>query len=210
MAALRRVRASLKRHRAAVLKAACEGLPTEAEWSRTADHAEDGDTKTRRSASSAKSAVTTSTCEPGFAPLSRILTERRQNWQGRGQYKEPTAPLPAHVPPFSNGWAVVSLDQRTSSTRPICCGILMLREIVATGVLFVKAKDMKRVNIGDVWPTPVPLSSLAEQTRIVAEVERRLSVVEELASMETTNLQRATHLRQSVLQNAFTGGLLSA
>ncbi len=41
----------------------------------------------------------------------------------------------------------------------------------------------------------------------VAEVERRLSVVEELESVVTANLQRATRLRQSILQKAFTGGL---
>ena len=47
----------------------------------------------------------------------------------------------------------------------------------------------------------------AEQTRIVAEVERRLSVVEELEAVVSANLQRATRLRQSILQKAFTGGL---
>jgi type I restriction enzyme S subunit len=52
-----------------------------------------------------------------------------------------------------------------------------------------------------------PLPPLAEQTRIVAEVERRLSVVEELETVVSANLQRATRLRQSILQKAFTGGL---
>jgi type I restriction-modification system DNA methylase subunit len=47
-----------------------------------------------------------------------------------------------------------------------------------------------------------------EQTRIVAEVERRLSVVEELESVVTANLQRAVRLRQSILQKAFTGELV--
>ena len=46
---------------------------------------------------------------------------------------------------------------------------------------------------------------MAEQTRIVAEVERRLSVVEESESVVSANLQRATRLRQSILQKAFTG-----
>ena len=54
----------------------------------------------------------------------------------------------------------------------------------------------------------IPLPPLAEQTRIVAEVERRLSVVEELESVVSANLQRATRLRQSILQKAFTGGLV--
>jgi type I restriction enzyme S subunit len=41
----------------------------------------------------------------------------------------------------------------------------------------------------------------------VAEVERRLSVVEELEAVVSANLQRATRLRQSILQKAFDGGL---
>ncbi len=49
------------------------------------------------------------------------------------------------------------------------------------------------------------LPPLTEQTRIVAEVERRLSVVEELEAVVTANLQRATRLRQSILQKGFTG-----
>ncbi len=53
----------------------------------------------------------------------------------------------------------------------------------------------------------IPLPPLAEQKRIVAEVERRLSVVEELESVVSANLQRATRLRQSILQKAFTGEL---
>ena len=48
---------------------------------------------------------------------------------------------------------------------------------------------------------------LAEQTRFVSEVEQRLSVVEELEAVVTTNLQRATRLRQAILQKAFTGKL---
>lgn len=52
------------------------------------------------------------------------------------------------------------------------------------------------------------LPPLAEQKRIVAEVEWRLSVVEELEALVSANLQRAIRLRQSVLQRAFTGELV--
>jgi type I restriction enzyme S subunit len=63
------------------------------------------------------------------------------------------------------------------------------------------------LSVNKVGDLPVALPPLAEQTRIVAEVERRLSVVEELESVMSANLQRATRLRQSILQKAFTGEL---
>ena len=56
--------------------------------------------------------------------------------------------------------------------------------------------------------TILPLPPLAEQMRIVAEVERRLSVVEELEQTVAANLNRAIRLRQSILQRAFTGELV--
>jgi type I restriction enzyme S subunit len=66
------------------------------------------------------------------------------------------------------------------------------------------------LSTGKVGDLMVALPPLAEQTRIVAEVERRLSVVEELEAVVTTNLQRATRLRQAVLQKAFAGQLCTA
>jgi hypothetical protein len=41
---------------------------------------------------------------------------------------------------------------------------------------------------------------IREQEAIVAEFNRRLSVVEELASLSSINLNRAVRLRQSILQ----------
>ena len=64
-----------------------------------------------------------------------------------------------------------------------------------------------RLNVAHVRDLKIPVPSLAEQTRIVAEVERRLSVVEELEAVVSANLQRATRLRQSILQLAFTGNV---
>lgn len=88
--ALRRVQANLKRYRAAVLKAACEGrlVPTEAELAKAEGR----------------------TFETGEQLLARILADRRKNWHGRGKYKEPVVPDTANLPPLPKGWVYTSID----------------------------------------------------------------------------------------------------
>jgi type I restriction enzyme S subunit len=68
--------------------------------------------------------------------------------------------------------------------------------------------NLASISMSKLKGLPVPIPPPAEQKRIVEEVERRLSVVEELESLVTTNLQRASRLRQSILQRAFNGGLV--
>ena len=53
-----------------------------------------------------------------------------------------------------------------------------------------------------------PLPPLAEQQRIVAEVERRLSVVRQAEATVEASLARAERLRQSILKQAFSGRLV--
>ena len=76
--------------------------------------------------------------------------------------------------------------------------------------ILAKARGVaiQHLSITDFAKMAIPIPPLAEQTRIVAEVERRLSVVEELEAVVSANLQRATRLRQSILQKAFTGNLV--
>jgi len=56
---------------------------------------------------------------------------------------------------------------------------------------------------------PISLPPLAEQKRIVEEVERRLSVIKEMEAAVAANLKRAARLRQSILKKAFEGKLVS-
>jgi|APTNR8051073442_1049403.scaffolds.fasta_scaffold15287_4 type I site-specific restriction endonuclease len=95
----------------------------------------------------------------------------------------------AFDPSASTGIALRELPLKSGR-----CDYLLLVNRKSVGVVEAKKEDFK-------------LSIIAEQTRIVEEVERRLSVVEKLEAVVTTNLQRATRLRQSVLQQAFTGEL---
>jgi type I restriction enzyme S subunit len=52
-----------------------------------------------------------------------------------------------------------------------------------------------------------PLPPIAEQHRIVSELERRLSVIKALEATVAANLKRAERLRQSILHRAFLGRL---
>jgi len=64
-----------------------------------------------------------------------------------------------------------------------------------------------KINQKDLEGFTFPLPPLEEQRRIVAEVERRLSVVGEVESAVEAGLARASRLRQAVLRSAFEGRL---
>jgi type I restriction enzyme S subunit len=62
--------------------------------------------------------------------------------------------------------------------------------------------------LSDLRALSIPFPPLAEQHVTVAEIDRRLSVTEELETTIETNLKRAERLRQTILQQAFSGGLV--
>lgn len=64
------------------------------------------------------------------------------------------------------------------------------------------------LNKSRVQEIPFPLPPLAEQRRIVAEVERRLSVIQQAETAVEASLKRAERLRQSILKRAFSGQLV--
>ena len=59
------------------------------------------------------------------------------------------------------------------------------------------------LSLEQVRALPIALPPLAEQARIVAEVDRHLSIVREVESEVDTNLKRTQALRQATLQKAF-------
>ncbi len=69
--------------------------------------------------------------------------------------------------------------------------------------------NLASINITKLSAFPIPLPSTPEQQQIVAEVERRFSVIDELEATVEANLTRADRLRQAVLAIAFSGRLLA-
>jgi type I restriction enzyme S subunit len=63
------------------------------------------------------------------------------------------------------------------------------------------------LNIAKLNKLSIPLPPLEEQRRIVAEVERRLSVARQVESSVEAALARSARLRQSILKHAFEGKL---
>jgi type I restriction enzyme S subunit len=70
------------------------------------------------------------------------------------------------------------------------------------------AVNQASINQTDVEEVAVPLPPLAEQGRIAAEVERRLSLIDALDAAASANLKRAETLRQAILKRAFEGKLV--
>ena len=140
MAALKRVQANLKRYRAAVLKAACEGrlVPTEAELARKEDRS----------------------YETGEQLLARILKERRAKWEAdqlaqmhasgkppkndywKGKYKQPAALDTTNIPTLPEGWTWASLGQITSLVTSGSRG--WAEHYAQRGAQFIRAQDIKR------------------------------------------------------------------
>ena len=68
--------------------------------------------------------------------------------------------------------------------------------------------NLASINLTVLSQFPIPLPPLAEQRRIVAEVERRLSVAQQAEAAVAASLKRAGRLRQSILKQAFSGQLV--
>jgi type I restriction enzyme S subunit len=57
--------------------------------------------------------------------------------------------------------------------------------------------------LDDIWKVPVPITPVAEQAKIVSEIERRFSIVEKLESALAADLTGASAMPRSILQHVF-------
>ena len=128
---LKRAQANLKRCRASVLKAACEGalVPTEAELAR----AEGRD------------------YEPAGVLLERILAERRARWEAqpkrRGKYKEPSSPDTSDLPDLPEGWAWATVEALILGTPQN--GIYKPKEAYGDGIPILRIDDFQDFYLRD-------------------------------------------------------------
>jgi type I restriction enzyme S subunit len=237
VAALRRVQANLKRYRAAVLKAACEGrlVPTDATWPQkqvataiqTMDQGWSPKCESEPSVSDTTWAVIKTTAIQNL----RFLADENKTLPAALKPRPHLELVPGDLLVTRAGpRSRVGVACLVKSARPrlmLCDKAYRLRcklevanpaflELVLNAPHIQDEVNKLKTGISDsgvnltqkrFGELLVPLPPLSEQMRIVAEVERRLSVVEELESVVSANLQRATRLRQSILQKAFNGEL---
>jgi type I restriction enzyme S subunit len=132
VAGLKRVKANIKRYKAAVLKAAVEGrlVETEAELARREGRS----------------------YETGEQLLTRILETRRSQWKGKGKYKEPAAPDTTGLPELPEGWVWATVERLNLAQRPCAYGVLQPGDDQPDGTLFIR--------VGDINDGRVDLSSL--------------------------------------------------
>lgn len=171
VAALKKCQQLLKQYRQSVLKAAFEGKLTE-EW-RNTQLADPGSPLNK---------------EPASVLLEKIKAERRRKWEEaelakmkakgkkpkddkwKEKYSCSSLSDSEYDIEVSQGWGKTTLEQLTCGERVICYGILMPKENVENGVLYVKVKDMK----GDV----IDLAGLHRTKPEIAQKYERASLRE--------------------------------
>jgi len=87
-----------------------------------------------------------------------------------------------------------------------CLSSVLLRNQIES-----KAKStsgVNNINSGELQDLKIPYCSFVEQEEIVAEIESRLSICDQLEADIEANLKKAEALRQSILKQAFEGKLV--
>jgi type I restriction enzyme S subunit len=152
--------------------------------------------------------------KPYLTSVPETVTEAGRE---RSRYLEP------HTLLLTNSGATLGVPKITLIGGCINDGVAALLDVVYPLKLYLlyflhtQTTRLRRVNQGAAQPNlntsiikaiNVPLPPHDEQEQIVAEVERRLSVIEELEAVVEANLTRAGRLQQSILQQAFDGNLI--
>ena len=232
VANLKRVKANLKRYKTAVLKAAVDGklAPTAGSWKQVAlgdvttsirngySKKPDAEQGTRIFRISAVRPMkldandirylsgTPSDYEPFLVEPGDVLFTR---YNGNRDYVGVCARVPANMPPTVYPDKLIRVRVPRLMMLPEFLVILAstgrAREYIESKIRTTAGQS--GISGGDLKLLPLDIPRVAEQQQIVAEVERRLSVIEELETAVQANLTRADRLRQSVLARVFSGEL---
>lgn len=112
------------------------------------------------------------------------------------------------------GNLAVCLGQRTMLIRTsLCYPRLIMHWMMSPFVRkqyapLIAGSTVAHLNMADIRRFILPLPPLAEQHRIVAEVDRRLSVLDAIEQTINADLARTSRLRQSIVKCAFEGSLV--
>jgi len=116
--------------------------------------------------------------------------------------------VPASCKGFNISREVAMLALVAPVVGPCCARFIASPPLQRWMMRRTKGITYRGVNIETLKRLPVPLPPLAEQHRIVAEVDRQLSVLDEVGRLVDTNLARCARLRQAILKRAFEGRLV--
>ena len=73
---------------------------------------------------------------------------------------------------------------------------------------YVRASSQPDLGLEYIRQITIALPPVAEQKRILGDLERRISMIQQLDGELATNIRRAERLRQSILKQAFEGKLV--
>jgi restriction endonuclease S subunit len=232
VANLKRVKANLKRYKASVLKAAVEGALVPIKNRQTAKIGEVADLVTKGSspnwqgftyAESGVVFVRSQNVGWGNLDLSDVAhlppafneKERKSvlrtgdvllNIVGASIGRTAVATSEIEGGNVNQAVAVIRLNKERMLPKYLMLNLLSPGTQAA---IHTEKVDVARANVSlsDIKDFSVLFPSLTEQGIMVAEVERRLSVIEELKAAVEANFIRADRLRQSILSQAFSGKL---
>ena len=223
VAALKRVQANLKRYRASVLKAACEGPWPATRLGEVVRSMKNGIYKKRDAyADDGTACLRMYNIECGkiiWKNIKRMTLTHDEVWEyqllpgdllvNRVNSRE----LVGKAAPIPGGLETCVYESKNIRVR-------LKRDIAdpkfVSFCLFVygpahfdrnaqQVVGMASISQPQIGALEIPLPSLAEQQRIVAKVGRWLSVVDGLETLVSANLHRTDRLRQSILKVAFEG-----
>ena len=228
VANLQRVKANLKRYKASVLKAAVEGrlVETEDDWTRAKlgdialsvrngySSKPDADSGTRIFRISAVRPMELTVDDVRYlsgapADYGTFLTEEGDvlftRYNGSRDYVGVCAQVPTGLPPTVYPDKLIRVRVPTDQLLP---AFLVISASTGEGREFIESMirttaGQSGVSGSDIKAIPLSIPTMAEQTRIVAEVDRHLSIIREVEAEVDANLQRAQALRQATLATAF-------